>query len=128
MRTFGEVGIVQDGKKKKMGSKMDNKGFPAMFVGYPQNHAPDVYQMYNWVKRSLLLSRNVVWLDKTYAEFNKLPKDQVCIIPQTETSDSHFSISDDECHDTISEILDDGGDTPIVGPLETPPRRYQWDS
>jgi hypothetical protein len=109
LRTFGEVGIVQDGKKKKMSSKLDNKGFPAMFVGYPQNHAPDVYQMYNWVKRSLLLTRNVVWLGKTYAEFNKLPEDQVCIIPPT-----------DETDDTISEILDDGGDIPIAGAPDIP--------
>lgn len=76
MRMFGEVGVVQDGKNSKIKSKLANRGYLAMFVGYPDNHSPDVYQMYNWIKKSMILSRNVVWLDKTYADVKHIPKSE----------------------------------------------------
>lgn len=85
---------------------MDTNGIPAMFFGQPQSHAPDVYQMYKWVKRSLLLSKTGMWLDKTYAELNMLPKENIFIMTPTE-----------QIGNTISEILDNGGGIPIA---ETP--------
>jgi hypothetical protein len=40
---FEEAGIVKDGKK----GKVLNRGLTMMFVGYSENHAESVFQMFN---------------------------------------------------------------------------------
>ena len=47
LRSFGEVGIVWESKSQKMREKLSDRGFGAIFVGYAENHAGDVYRMYN---------------------------------------------------------------------------------
>jgi hypothetical protein len=73
LRTFGEIGIIQDGALGKIKSKLTNRGFPAMFIGYPPNHSNDVFQFMVLSKRSITTSRNVVWLNKTYVCFMQIP-------------------------------------------------------
>ena len=43
LRTFGEIGIVADHANKKIRGKLEDRGFPCMFVGYTTNHAGNVY-------------------------------------------------------------------------------------
>ena len=45
LRTFGEMGVVTTGKKIQ--GKLEDRGTTCMFVGYPSNHACDVYRMLN---------------------------------------------------------------------------------
>jgi hypothetical protein len=52
---------------------LTNRGFPAMFIGYPPNHSRDVFQFLVLSKRSIIISRNVVWLNKTYGDFMQIP-------------------------------------------------------
>jgi hypothetical protein len=40
---FGEAGIVKDGKKWKV----LNRGLTVMFVGYSEDHAENVFRMFN---------------------------------------------------------------------------------
>jgi hypothetical protein len=61
LRTFDEIGIIQDGALGKLKSKLTNRGFPAMFIGYLTNHSNDVFQFLVLSKRSIITSRNVVW-------------------------------------------------------------------
>ena len=44
MRTFGEIGVV---KKSGKLSKITNKGFDGIFVGYEKETNGEVYHMYN---------------------------------------------------------------------------------
>ena len=41
LRKFGEIAIVNDSKKIK--GKLTNHGIPCMFIGYPDDHSPEVY-------------------------------------------------------------------------------------
>jgi hypothetical protein len=43
LRTFGEAGIVNNGKDGKVG----NRGITMVFVGYADEHAGNCYRMYN---------------------------------------------------------------------------------
>ncbi len=45
LRTFGEAGIVKNGKDGKVG----DRGITMAFVGYADGHAGNCYRMYNWV-------------------------------------------------------------------------------
>jgi hypothetical protein len=70
---FGETGIIQDGALGKIKSKLTNRGFPAMFIGCPPNHSHNVFQFLVLSRRSIITSRNVVWLNKTYGDFIQIP-------------------------------------------------------
>ena len=76
LRTFGEIGIIQDGALGKMKSKLTNRGFPAMFIGYPPDHSSDVFQFFVLSRRSIIHSRNVVWLNKSYGDYMKVPESE----------------------------------------------------
>ena len=67
LKTFGEVGICKDNSKKKR-SKLENKGKYAMFLGYADNHAGDVYRMLNLSTNKVIQTRDVTWTQKMYGE------------------------------------------------------------
>jgi hypothetical protein len=117
LRTFGEIGIVQDGNKTKIQAKLENRGFPAMFIGYPNNHSNDVFQFYNLDRGSILLSRNVVWLGKTYGDFKKLPFARRSIYTDDHLDESS-SEEEDDYYDALPPLIDDNR-TDYVGGVNT---------
>jgi hypothetical protein len=62
LQIFGEAGIVKDGKK----GKVLNRGLTVMFVGYSEDHAENVFQMFNPETSSIAQSCNVIWLGRMY--------------------------------------------------------------
>ena len=74
LRTFGKIAIIQDGAQGRIKSKFINRGFPAMFIGYPLNHSSDVFQFMVLICCSIILSRNVVWFNKTYEDYLNVPE------------------------------------------------------
>ena len=69
LRTFGEMGVVAD--RKKIQGKLEDRGKVCMFVGYPSNHACDVYKMFNLQTMRVLKSRDIIWLKKSYGDWGK---------------------------------------------------------
>ena len=67
---------VQEGARGKIKSKLTNRGFPAMFIGYPPNHSSDVFQFFVLSRRSIIHSRNAVWLNKSYGDYMKGPESE----------------------------------------------------
>jgi hypothetical protein len=59
---FGEAGIVKDGKK----GKVLNRGLTMMFVGYSEDHAENVVQMFNLETSRIAQSRYAIWLVRMY--------------------------------------------------------------
>jgi hypothetical protein len=68
LRTFGEIGISHK-KTKKIQGKPNDRGLPSLWVGYA-NHAEDVCKFMHLKTMKIIMSRNVIWLDKNYATFN----------------------------------------------------------
>jgi len=79
LRKFGEMGIVY--KNDPIKSKLADRGFPAVFVGYPSNHAEHTYQFYNVHTQKTFLSRNIIWLDKNYGDYYHLQGVNIHTIP-----------------------------------------------
>jgi hypothetical protein len=69
MRTFGEMAIVTDHQHKKMRGKLDDRGYPCIFIGYTEDHAHNVFKFLNIKTRQLIMSRDVTWLNQTYAQY-----------------------------------------------------------
>ena len=47
LRSFGQMAVVAIHERKKMRSKVDNRGKTYMFVGYADDHYGDVYRFLN---------------------------------------------------------------------------------
>jgi hypothetical protein len=58
--TFGEAGIVKDGKK----GKVLYRGIIMMFVGCSEEHTVNVFQMYCPETSRILQTQDVMWLDR----------------------------------------------------------------
>ena len=68
--TFGEVGIVKS--TPAIQSKLENKGRPCVFVGYPtHNNAGNVYRFFTLDKQSIVHSRDVQVMNQMLRQYAK---------------------------------------------------------
>ena len=63
-RTWGERGVVKEGK----GKKSVDRGIPMMFVGYPENWESDSVRMWNPETNGVVTTRDVIWMNKMFFE------------------------------------------------------------
>ena len=54
-----------------MKPKLDDKGIVGIFVGYPEEHASDVYRMWCPSANGIRLSRDITWLKKSCGKYMK---------------------------------------------------------
>jgi len=92
----GQLGIV---KVLQPTNKLSDKGLKAIFMGYANKHAGNVYCFVNPNTNWIILSRDVKWLSKRYGE-EKIVKPSF-VVP-TKWDD----ISDDD-EETIKESEDE---------------------
>jgi hypothetical protein len=69
LKIFGEVGAVTT--KDKIEAKLTNRATTFIFVGYTDHHSRDVYRMLNLNAKSIINSRDIICLNKTYGEWKK---------------------------------------------------------
>ena len=62
LHIFGEKAVVK--KAAKIQSKLKDKGIQVMFLGYAKDHAEDVFRFLNLETNRVILSRDVIWLNK----------------------------------------------------------------
>jgi hypothetical protein len=72
-KRFGEMCVATT--KDKIQGKLSNKGTVCVFVGYAVNHADDVYRLLNAKTKSIIKSRDVMWLNKSYGAWIKSKND-----------------------------------------------------
>ena len=107
LRTWGEAGVVKLFNKRT--SKIFDRGFTCMFVGYPISHASDTYRMWDPRSRRVHTTRDVTWLKRMY--FPKVgPTNNVEYIQnnQNESIDvDEENDSDKEEYDSVSNDNDE---------------------
>jgi hypothetical protein len=64
LRDFGEAGTVKI--RSKMQPKLDDRGVICMFMGYPDYHPEGTYYMLNPEKKSIMVTRDVIFLGRMY--------------------------------------------------------------
>jgi len=72
LRTWGEAGTVKI--RNKTTPKLGDRGTTCMFVGYTQDHAGVCYEMLNMETKSIIQTRDVTWLGKTYFQADVGPE------------------------------------------------------
>ena len=70
LRKFGEIAILTD--HTKIRGKLSDRGKPAFFLGYCENHAEATYKFLNLTTNKAVTSRDVIWLNKNYADWKGL--------------------------------------------------------
>jgi hypothetical protein len=51
--------------------KLDNRGYPSIFIGYTEDHASNVYLFFNLNNQTIFMLRNVAWLHKLFHQHMK---------------------------------------------------------
>ena len=67
LRTFGEMVVVRSIATVK--SRLEYQVMTYMFLGYAQNHIGGTYHMLNIRTKIIVLSCDVIWLNKTYCAY-----------------------------------------------------------
>jgi len=65
LQVFGKLGIV---KVLQLTNKLSDKGMKAIFVGYADKHAGNVYRFINPSTNRIILSRDMKWLERKYGD------------------------------------------------------------
>ena len=81
----------------KIKGKLKDRGMKAMFVGYADNHAGNVYRFVNLKTKKIILSRDITWMNKLYGE-----------IYEKEDIERRYNLKDYTSEDTFIEIETEG--------------------
>jgi hypothetical protein len=68
-------------------SKLENRGRPCVFLGVAQNHVPDVFRFLNLETKHIIVSRNVIWLNKTYGDWKNLSPSKIDYVMDDDDQD-----------------------------------------
>jgi hypothetical protein len=71
LKTFGELSVVTT--KKIIQGKLE----VGLFVGYPDNHANDVYRIFNIKTKQIVNPSDLVWFHLSYGNWNKLKNNNI---------------------------------------------------
>ena len=71
LRSFGEMAVIAISDGKKMRSKLDTRGRTAIFVGYADDHAGNVYRFINIQTKKIILSSDIQWLNSFWKQYKK---------------------------------------------------------
>ncbi len=115
MRTFGEVAIVNDHKKRKMRGKLDDRGRPCIVLGRAENHNRDVYRFLNLETDRIIRSRDALWLNQQYGDWKGITQQDVTTIDDDDDDKPFLDISTD---DTKDEETDNGREPEEVDRIE----------
>jgi hypothetical protein len=80
--------------KKTIQGKLNDRGTVGLFVGYPDNHANDVYRLFNIKTKQIIKSRDLVWLNLSYGYWNKLKNNNIQLQDDEDTSDTEATTED----------------------------------
>jgi len=93
LHKFGEISILRD--PVRIRSKLKNRGFPAIYLGPAKHHAKNVHTFWNPRTECSLTSRNVVFLNRNYADYYKLTPENVAHLIAAITNKKDEAYDDD---------------------------------
>lgn len=70
MKPFGMVGYITN--RSDIKSKLQDRAYKSMFVGYSDDHEGDCYRFYKFDTEHIVMSRDVRWTDKFFGQSEML--------------------------------------------------------
>jgi hypothetical protein len=109
MKPFGDIAVIENNKSRKLRSKLEDRGYPAMYLGMAENHSDQVYHFLKLDTNQVILSRDVLWLDKSYGDWKGVKPSESIYIPgddaDEEYSDTYVQPSTGQQYDDIKYYL-----------------------
>ena len=109
LRIFGEIGIVSN--TGAIHNATHDRGIKCIFLGYADDHSGDVYRFYNMRTGRVILSRDVIWINKTYSEHEN----------QTAGLEQYYNDDDEEEDIMPMRVPPNPVNAPVIAP---PPPRW----
>ena len=109
LRVWGEAGTVKT--RTKTTPKIEDRGVTCMLVGYADNHTGDCYEMLNWETKRIMLTRDVIWLNRMYFSQTGAEEEVVSEIPDIDENENEKEIVNDEEIDTGGAMNEDEEDS-----------------
>jgi hypothetical protein len=79
---------------KPIQGKLNDRGTLGLFVGYPDNHAKDAYRIFNMKAKQIIKSRDLVWLNLSYENWNTSKNNNIQPQNNEDTSDTEATTED----------------------------------
>ena len=73
LRTFGELEVVKDSESIK--GKIENRGILSIFLGYSENRSKGTYRFYNLKTNRVIMSRDIIWVDKLMKDLKDMSQE-----------------------------------------------------
>jgi len=96
LRTFGEICVMAT--RDKIKGKLEDRGKPCMFLGYSDEHTGEAFRLLNLETTKVVMSRDVIWLNKNYATWKGIRDVHTTILEKTDDDD------DDDYDDKVEVI------------------------
>jgi hypothetical protein len=93
MRKFGEiVGVVLDkSTPNQIMGKLQDRAKPCIYLGHAESHGKDVCRFLNLKTNKVIMSRNVVWMNKEYGLWKNKDQARFEVEDSNEDSDNELS-------------------------------------
>ena len=101
-------------KKLVTGKMINNRGFTAIFVGYPEDYSSGIYTVLNLDTKKFVITRTVDWNDESYGETKKLKHEK-----KSKLKKQLEDIKDNKSYEMLDIGTDMTEDTDINGEPET---------
>ena len=110
LKLFGEIGI-KIARSSNLKEKIANKGDKCIFIGYEDEHPGNTYRVLDLRTKTVMISRDVRWLGKTYGELfkNKIVK---------KFMDTDLGSSEEESEDEIILKIRKGNEEEVPEPKQ----------
>jgi hypothetical protein len=102
---FGEVGIKIT-RAQVHHDKLNSKGNECIFVRYEDNHPQDAYRIFDLKNKTIIITRNMRWLGKTFGEYFKVAGEKILDNTKLEESEDEefITIREEEKPEEIREV------------------------
>ncbi|MGL4341755.1 MAG: reverse transcriptase domain-containing protein, partial [Lactococcus lactis] len=101
VKPFGDIAIIERNSKRGMRSKLEDRGRACLYLGQTENHPDDVFRFLDLETKRVILSRDVIWLDKSYGKWKGLTEQNITIV-----QDKNDDIDEEEDIQRIQQLRD----------------------
>jgi hypothetical protein len=108
LQPFGTMAIVKH--TDQIQAKLQNRGFPAIYLGPAEDHKEDVYNFWNPITRKSIQSRTAIFILQSYGKYYKIePSKRAHLIaalksPSTEQYDDDDPSDDDDSNNADIDV------------------------
>jgi hypothetical protein len=97
LKPSGDIAIVEYNQTRKIRVKLADRGRPCLYLGIAADHSTQVHLFLNLDTNHIILSRDLIWLNKSYGDWKGLTVNKII-----ETKNNLYGSDEDSDEEDIS--------------------------